>query len=65
LADVFCTSFSVGGPESLTKPIERFDEFRERVRALRYEERLGKQDGQVTVRPALAAAFNPTEPPPT
>jgi hypothetical protein len=35
--------------EDLTKPIDRYEEFRERVEALRYEERLTKQDPKVVV----------------
>jgi hypothetical protein len=35
--------------EDLTKPIDRYEEFRERVEALRYEERLTKQDLRVVV----------------
>jgi hypothetical protein len=35
--------------EDLTKPIGRYEEFRERVEALRYEERLTKQDPRVVV----------------
>lgn len=37
-----------GLDESLTEPIERFDEFRERVSALRYQERFAKQEVKVT-----------------
>lgn len=33
-----------GLDENLTEPIERFDEFKERVAALRYEDRFSKQD---------------------
>lgn len=35
--------------EDLTEPIERFDEFRERVAALRYQERLAKQQAAAAV----------------
>jgi len=42
--------------ENPTKPIERFDEFRERIRALRYEERLSKQDARVIVPLGSSAA---------
>ena len=35
--------------ENLAEPIERFDAFREEVEALRYEERLAKQDPNTTV----------------
>jgi hypothetical protein len=35
--------------ENLTEPIDRYEEFRERVQALRYEERLFKQDEKVVV----------------
>lgn len=42
--------------EDLTKPIERYDEFRERVEALRYEGRLAKQDSKVEVGEVVADA---------
>lgn len=35
--------------ENLTEPIDRYQEFRERVQALRYEERIAKQDDNVVV----------------
>lgn len=35
--------------ENLTQPIDRYEEFRERVQALRYEERIAKQDDKVVV----------------
>jgi energy-coupling factor transporter ATP-binding protein EcfA2 len=35
--------------ENLTEPIDRYEDFRERVQALRYEERLAKQDEKVVV----------------
>src|SRR5690606_34475812 len=35
--------------ENLREPIDRYEEFRERVQALRYEERIAKQDDKVVV----------------
>lgn len=35
--------------ENLTEPINRYEEFRERVQALRYEDRIAKQDDKVVV----------------
>jgi predicted ATPase len=35
--------------ENLTEPIDRYEEFRERVLAFRYEERISKQEGKVMV----------------
>jgi energy-coupling factor transporter ATP-binding protein EcfA2 len=47
--------------EDLTKPIENFPDFRERVRALRYEERLASQDDKVVARVAAATPEAVTE----
>lgn len=47
--------------EDLTEPVDRFDEFRERVAALRYQERLAKQEAAGAL-PVIESAGTATEP---
>jgi hypothetical protein len=47
LADKLRREFTLD--EDLTKPIDRYGEFQERIEALRYDERLAKQDPKVVV----------------